>query len=109
MDHVREVRGRCTGSQKQEYFASEPQTLRMSPKNPGTIQAADEVEEGALHHLLHHQKGRGSALPSPHQFSLAKGHLPRALAAQRLFFLQVPVGENIRIGGSPLLGQWLLV
>ena len=44
----------------------------VTEENPGTIQAADEVEEEAPHHLLHHQKGRGPALSLPHQFSLAK-------------------------------------
>lgn len=44
----------------------------VTEEKPGTIQAADEVEEEAPRHLLHHQKGREPALPLPHQFSLAK-------------------------------------
>lgn len=43
----------------------------VTEENPGTIQTAGEVERGAPHHLLHQQKGRGPALPSPRQFSLA--------------------------------------
>lgn len=50
------------------YRATDPEDV--TEENQGTIRAADEEE--APHHLLHHQKGRGPALPSPHQFSLAK-------------------------------------
>lgn len=32
MSRVRKVKSPCTGSQKQEYFTPEPQTLRMSQK-----------------------------------------------------------------------------
>lgn len=50
--------------------ATDPEDV--TKENPGTVQAADEAEEEAPHHLLHHQKGRGPALPLPHRFSLAK-------------------------------------
>lgn len=55
----------------------------VTEENPGTIQAADEVEEEAPHHLLRHKEGREPGLPLPHQFSLAKWHLLRAFTAKR--------------------------
>lgn len=48
-----------------------PSPEDVTKENAGTIQAAGEVEEEAPRRLLHQQKGRGPALPSLHQFSLA--------------------------------------
>lgn len=56
----------CQKDEGTLYWKPETRVLRcratdsedVTEENPGTMQAADEAEEEAPHHLLHHQKGR---------------------------------------------------
>lgn len=64
-------KGEGTLPQKPETKALHPRATdsgEVTQENSGTLPKAAEVEEEASHHLLHHQKGRGAALPLPQQF-----------------------------------------